>query len=193
MALLNKNLSFLFLVFIVFVVCQAGKTKTHKSKSANHLFRTMNNHLSKKSWFGPFQICSDVTYALYLDTKNSTNVTYSAIVVNNQSKNATTQTWYFRKRNDGNYSIYNPAIDGYLALTPDKTSFVVAPYDRDSEYQKFYVRSFWNGYTFNCQIDQGYYNYVTVSGNGTVKSLHFNGNPYTQFFQLIGNDILTLA
>lgn len=70
----------------------------------------------------------------------------------------------------------------YLTLTSDQKEFVLAPWD-GSDYQRFYVRSFWNGYTINCQINLGYYNYVTVSKNGKVKSLHFNGNPKTQFFQ----------
>lgn len=96
----------------------------------------------------------------------------------------------------------------YLTLTPDKTRFVVGPYT-GSEYQKFYVRSFWNGYAINCQVDLGYYNYLTVSANATVKSQYYNGNPKTQFFQynnkkniiftfyrnfrLLGTDVLTLT
>ena len=90
--------------------------------------------------------------------------------------------WYFRKLSDGNFTLYNKGAQQFLTLTPDKKNFVVADW-RGDDYQRFYVRSFWNGYTINCQINLGYYNYVTVSANGTVKSQYFNGNPKTQFFQ----------
>ena len=87
--------------------------------------------------------------------------------------------WYFRRLLDGNFSLYNKGAQMYLTLTPDKTGFVVGPWTGD-ENQKFYVRSFWNGYTINCQIDLGYFNYVTVSSDGEIKSEYFNGNPKTR-------------
>jgi len=90
--------------------------------------------------------------------------------------------WYFHKLGDGNFSLYNKGAQAYLTLSPDATKFNVAPYV-GNDYQRFYVRQFWNGYTINCQLELGYYNYVTVSKNGTVKSQYFNGNPKTQFFQ----------
>jgi len=83
---------------------------------------------------------------------------------------------------DGNFSVYNKGAQLYLTLTPDLKSFVVSEY-LGTDHQRFYVRSFWNGYTINSQIALGYYNYVTVTKNGTVKSQYYNGNPKTQFFQ----------